>query len=383
MHPSPTPASSFPVQAPVPDAVDPLGDEDVRTAVDDAIDAYLARLGATMSALDGATAPVLDEATALLAGGKRLRAAFCYWSWRAHGGTREVERTVALGTGLALELFQAAALVHDDVMDRSDTRRGRPAAHRAFAGLHERNGWLGSAPGFGESAAILLGDVLLTECNAAVRAATDPLPVDARRRTLALFEHMQTEVTLGQFLDVRAQAVPWGDDPRADEARARTVIRAKSARYSVEHPIALGAAIAGADAGRIASVTEYGLPLGEAFQLRDDVLGVFGDPALTGKPAGDDLREGKRTVLVCRAVRGADVSQRRLLLDRLGSPDLTEEEVGDLREVLVATGAAAAVEELIEERVSTALAALRSAGLEPAGERAIEALGLAAVRRLS
>jgi geranylgeranyl diphosphate synthase type I len=192
---------------------------------------------------------------------------------------------------------------------------------------------------------------------------------------------MQTEVTVGQYLDVLAQAVPWGTDLDADEARARAVIRSKSARYSVEHPLALGAALAGAPEEALAAVPSYGLPLGEAFQLRDDVLGVYGDPSVTGKPAGDDLREGKRTVLVSRALRTATPTQSAFLLESLGNPDLDQDAVEDLRGLLVETGAVAAVEQLIADLTDEAFAALDAAGLASPGTEMIAELARAAVQR--
>jgi geranylgeranyl diphosphate synthase type I len=164
---------------------------------------------------------------------------------------------------------------------------------------------------------------------------------------------MRTEVTVGQYLDVLAQALPWGDDPARDETRAREVIRAKAARYSVEHPLVLGAALADADEDDLAACRALGLPLGEAFQLRDDLLGVFGDPRTTGKPAGDDLREGKRTVLAARAVAraraGSDEATVRLLRERLGDRSLSEADVAVLADAIRATGAPDDVEVLIED----------------------------------
>ena len=194
------------------------------------------------------------------------------------------------------------------------------------------------------SAAILLGDLTLVASEQEFAGALATQPVQRAERARAVFDLMRTEVTVGQYLDVLAQALPWGDDPVADERRSREVIRAKAARYSVEHPIALGAALADADEADLAACRALGLPLGEAFQLRDDLLGVFGDPATTGKPAGDDLREGKRTVLTARAVARAramgDDATVALLRTRLGDRSLTESDVTQLADAIKATGAA-------------------------------------------
>ncbi len=356
--------------------------EDVRSGVDAHLTAVVDALDADLSHV-GAHAMV-DELRASVAGGKRLRAAFCYWSWRAHGGVDTgggAHRATVLGVGAALELFQAAALVHDDVMDDSDTRRGRPSTHRTFAAMHAAQGWAGSSSRYGEAAAILLGDLALIAADRTFAAAVGPLPAADRASAQAVYDLMRAEVIVGQYRDVLAQALPWGVDPTADEEQARVVIRAKSARYSVEHPMVLGATLAGADGAGLTLSREAGLQLGEAFQLRDDLLGVLGDPATTGKPAGDDLREGKRTVLVSRALRRADDEGRALLLRGLGNRDLTDRDVEELRAVLRATGAVTEVETLIDELAGPALAAIAAAPLVEPGRSMLGRLGEAAVDR--
>jgi geranylgeranyl diphosphate synthase type I len=354
--------------------------DDVRSRVDARLTRHLDALAAELTHL-GAD-DVLDELRRMVAGGKRLRAAFCYWSWRAHAADADpVTAEAAIGIGAALELFQAAALVHDDVMDDSDTRRGRPAAHRRFADQHAAEAWAGPSASFGEAVAILLGDLALIECDRAFAAAVAGLEPGRRIPARGVFDRMRTEVIAGQYLDVLAQAAPWGDDPASDEARARTVVRAKSARYSVEHPLVLGAVLAGADDAAIAGLSAAGLAIGEAFQLRDDLLGVFGNPATTGKPAGDDLREGKRTVLVARALARADDADRAALLDGLGRRDLADDDVHRLREVLRRTGAVAEVEALIDELAGPALDWLAAAPLAEPGREMLVRLGRAAVDR--
>lgn len=354
------------------------------------VDAVLAR---RVAELRGDLAPwgtgadrLADAVAVMLSGGKRLRAAFCYWSWRAHGGHPGTPREqVVLEVGAALELFQAAALFHDDVMDDSDTRRGLPAAHRTFAELHASQAWTGDSRRFGDSAAILLGDLALVLSEQAFREAVAGQPQSLRTQASAVFDLMRTEVTVGQYLDVLAQALPWGEDPVADEARAREVIRAKSARYSVEHPLVLGATLAEATDDEIAACRAIGLPLGEGFQLRDDLLGVFGDPVATGKPAGDDLREGKRTVLVARAMARArtdgDDATAGLLLRELGRRDLDDGEVRALAAAIEATGAPDDVERLIGDLTEGALAALDGPHLIEPGRTMLGRLAHAAVDR--
>ena len=221
-------------------------------------------------------------------------------------------------------MFQAAALLHDDVMDGSDTRRGRPAAHRQFADLHRAQGWEGSPEAFGVAGAILAGDLCLSWSDEMFTGAG--LPADQLARGRAVFDRMRTELMAGQYLDMFEQV-----QPSTTVARARHVIRYKSAQYTVEQPLLLGGSLAGAPPELLAGYSAFGLALGEAFQLRDDVLGVFGDPTETGKPAGDDLREGKRTALVAAALDGGDVRARATVRRLLGRPELSESGVGELR----------------------------------------------------
>lgn len=315
----------------------------------------------------------------LLAHGKRLRAAFAAAGWRSLGGEPLAPAEARVGSGL--ELFQVAALVHDDLMDGSLTRRGRPAAHRQFATLHDDGGLVGGAQRFGDAGAILLGDLLLVSAAAELDAALGLLEDSARRRGRAVVEEMMAEVTVGQFLDIYAQSAPWSQDPAVDLDRARRVIRAKSARYSVEHPLVLGAAMAGGDDQTLTRLRAVGLPIGEAFQLRDDVLGVFGDPVTTGKPAGDDLREGKRTVLVTMAMTRSSATDRDRLREALGRADLDDEGVRTARTILRDSGALDAVEELIAERYQAGLDALAASGVPASEQERIAELARAAIVR--
>jgi geranylgeranyl diphosphate synthase type I len=364
-----------------------LDAENLRADVDAAVTAHLDRLAVEVSAISPSAEALVEEAAGLLMGGKRLRAAFCYWSFRAHGGAADPAdqaRIAAVRVGAALELFQGAALLHDDVMDNSDTRRGRPTAHRTFAARHAGAGWSGESVRFGDAAAILLGDLVLLAAQRELSAALAPLPTDVAEAVRARFDTMQSEVVVGQYLDVLVQAEPWGDDPASDEERARRVLRAKTASYSAAAPLALGALLAGRGAQAAAGIEAAGLPLGEAFQLRDDVLGVFGDPAVTGKPAGDDLREGKRTVVVARTLAllpDMDGPEAATLTAALGDPDLSEEDVARVREVIVGSGALDAVEQLIADLSVRAHALLDLAHLTEPGRGVLTDLAHAAVDR--
>jgi len=275
--------------------------------------------------LDG----LADAAIAFVAGGKRLRPMFCFAGWLVAGGSPDEPAVVPAAA--ALEWLQGSALVHDDLMDGSDTRRGRPSVHRAFEALHRDEDRQGDPAGFGASVAVLLGDLMLSWCDELFRASALPTVPAA----LAYLDLCKTEVVAGQYLDVVGQT-----RPTLSVEEAMRVVRFKSAKYTVERPLHIGAALAGADATLIDALTQVALPLGEAFQLRDDVLGVFGDPAVTGKPAGDDLREGKRTVLVARTHELTDDAGRALLAAGLGTADGVDE----LTRLIESCGALDAVE---------------------------------------
>ena len=344
-----------------------------RAQVQRTLDEFLDEQAPVLLPLGDDAARLLSEARSAVSGGKRFRAMFCYWGFR----TVRQEPTdpgPLLRACAALELLHASALAHDDYMDASDTRRGRPATHRAFADVHRADGWRGNPEQYGAAAAILLGDLLLSWADQLLRRCGLPMPeVTAAMR---LFDACRLEVITGQFLDVSVQA-----RGRADVDTAMRVLRFKSAKYSVERPLHIGAALAGADESLLAELSAFGLPLGEAFQLRDDLLGVFGDPQATGKPAGDDLVEGKRTVLVALALDAASPGQAAELDRRLGSP-LTEADVERLRGIIVASGAQAQVEAAITELSRLALRALERARVTDEARAALGGLAGAATQRV-
>ena len=355
----------------VPREISPVDRASLRERISVALDTFLDRQDAKLAAVGGETGELVRALREMLTGGKRLRPAFGYWAWRG-AGMPDDDRMVTAAA--ALELFQACALVHDDVMDRSETRRGRPAAHRRFASLHSASGWRGDGDAFGTGAAILLGDLCLSWSDEMFFGSG----LDAERlaRARVVWDEMRSELMGGQYLDLLEQAVGGGS-----VRRARRVIEYKSARYSVLRPLQLGAQLGGASRRLCAAYEAYGLPLGEAFQLRDDVLGVFGDPAETGKPAGDDLREGKRTVLVALAAERGTPAQSGLVERLLGDPALDAAGVTALRDVIVQTGALGEVEAMIEELTGRALAALETAPLDAEAEAALRHLAAAATTR--
>ncbi len=357
----------------MPDATSPLDAADLRVRVQSVVDEVLAQQTTVLAKVSDDLAPMVDALTALLAGGKRLRPAFCYWGWRGAHGDAEFD-DAALRAAASLEFLQACALIHDDVMDGSDTRRGLPSAHRRFAGVHRGAEWLGSPESFGIGAAILLGDLCLSWADEVL--LTTAFPHEALRRGKDVYDEMRTELMAGQYLDLLEQARGGGS-----VERALRVVRFKSAKYTIERPLHLGAALAGADESMMEAYSGYGLPLGEAFQLRDDILGVFGDPQETGKPAGDDLREGKRTVLVAIAVERSSPKQAAVMRRHLGDPGLDTTGVDALREIITETGARDYTENLIAELLENALAALHTAALEPDAREVLTGLAFAATRR--
>lgn len=334
----------------------PLDAASLRERVQGTVDDVLAHQATVLAEVGPDAQELLAAVARLLTGGKRLRAAFLYWGYRA-AGQPDSDALVRVAT--AMEFFQAAALIHDDVMDDSDTRRGMPAAHRSLAARHARESWAGDADRFGVAGAILAGNLCLNWTEEIyATSGLEPAHLDRGR---GVFDRMRTQLMGGQFLDVVESARSWDGVPTRERVeRAEHVIRFKSAKYTVEHPLLIGATAGGASDEDLAALSHYGLDLGQAFQLRDDLLGVFGDPAATGKPAGDDLREGKRTVLIAQALAGADDAGRELIESRLGDSGLDDETVQRLRDAITAAGAVDAVEADIARLAGSARMALKS-----------------------
>jgi geranylgeranyl pyrophosphate synthase len=434
-------------------ATGPAGLPCLRDQVGRVLDDFLGQQRPVLAAISGELLPWLAAIEELLVGGKRLRPAFCYWGWRAAGGADCPEIITAAS---ALELLHASALVHDDVMDASETRRGRPAVHRRFAARHAVGGWRGSADAFGIGAAILIGDLLQAWTDELLHVSG--LPAAALLHSRPVLDAMRTEVIAGQYLDLLSQAA---GDGTVDSALR--VVRYKSAKYTIERPLHLGVALASAVSvttppggqaadGRAPSVrapsvrapgvrapgvrapgvrgpddrmpggrepggrepggrgpggrgpgdrsadgpaavpvgdeqaiavacTGYGIPLGIAFQLRDDVLGVLGDPAETGKPVSDDVREGKRTVLMALARQRANADQAEVLDRNLGNPLVDAGGAAAVRAVITDTGALAECEAMIDRNVAEALSALDGAPVADVAKEALADLAFAATAR--
>lgn len=347
-----------------------MGNDPV-AAVSQRVDAFLAVRRGESDAFGAESLLLQDAAEDALRGGKRLRARFCFAGWRAvqehrdarGGGAMPPLSPAVIAVAAALEVFHAAALVHDDIVDNSDTRRGRPSAHRSLEAAHSARGWAGDPAAFGRSGALLLGDLLVAWSDDLLEeglSETDPDTAAAARREFAL---MRREVTIGQFMDVAEESAFTSAPDELHADRALRVASLKSARYSIQQPLVIGAAVAGADAAQHGALIAFGHPIGMAFQLRDDVLGVFGDEKTTGKPSGDDLREGKRTVLIAYARESLSVPARRIFDELLGDPALTAEQVAALQSTIRDSGALERTEDLITRYTREAERALSGAPL--------------------
>ncbi|WP_350352035.1 polyprenyl synthetase family protein [Microbacterium sp. A8/3-1] len=356
------------------------------SSVPDAVAARLDRFLALMrtEALEYGpeAAGFLDAAARTLVGGKRLRARFCHAGWRAVARFRDrdaAEADALWDTCAALEIFQSAALVHDDLIDNSDTRRGRPAAHRALEASHREAGWAGDAEPFGRASAVLLGDLLVAWSDDLLESALEGHP--HARTVRREYARMRRDVTTGQYLDIAEESAWSVNDGGLHAERALRVVSLKSARYSIEQPLALGGALAGAEQDQMAALRSFGHPVGMAFQLRDDILGVYGDSSVTGKPAGDDLREGKRTVLVALTREALDSSARNLLDEMLGDPELSAQQVSFVQATIADSGALERVETMISDYAREADRALSGARLDNAAVGELRDLARAATVR--
>jgi geranylgeranyl diphosphate synthase type I len=339
-------------------------DEAYRVRIDATLAEFAAHKRTELADVSGDLADLVDAAADFVAGGKRLRALFCRAGWLVAGGDPDLANFDHAAA--SLEWLQGSALAHDDLMDGSDTRRGRPSLHRRFERVHRDGRFVGDAAQFGASAAILLGDLMLSWVDEQFRQSEMSRILEA----LPWLDRCKTEVAAGQYLDVLAQA-----RGTFSVDHAMLVVRFKSAKYTVERPLHLGAALAGGSSSVIEALSALALPLGEAFQLRDDVLGVFGDPSVTGKPSGDDLREGKTTVLIAKAADLGTPADRAAIRTLLG----TSEGVGELTALIERTGALDAVEADISRLEAAADSAM--AGLPAGSDEILGALVRSATRR--
>jgi geranylgeranyl diphosphate synthase type I len=305
---------------------------------------------ARWAAFDTDLAQPIDEiARLVLAGGKRLRPGFCHWGFVGAGGNPDDQRVV--DAGAAFELMHAFALFHDDVMDGSATRRGEPTTHVVMTSLHEKQSWVGESRRFGEGAAILVGDLAFVYADQLLLGAPQPV--------WSIWNELRIELNFGQYLDMLGSA-----NSERRLVKAERICRYKSGKYTIERPLHLGAVLAAPDkeAQLLPALSAYGLPLGDAFQMRDDVMGAFGDTATTGKPVGDDLREGKPTPLMAMATARANDAQLGVL-QLVGTTVLNDTQVADVQEAIRATGALDELEKLITSLTDEAISAIGKAPL--------------------
>ena len=330
----------------------------------------------TVTAISPGFAEAVDAMEAfVLRGGKRVRPTFAWAGYRAAGPARTLPDEM-LTVCAALELVQACALIHDDIIDRSDTRRGHPTIHRHFEEGHRAAGWLGAADHYGEGAAILLGDLALAWADDLLAGAG--FGPDVFGQVTPVWSGMRTEVLAGQLLDIRTEAS--GDE---SPTAAHRVMRFKTAAYTVERPLQLGAVIGGGDDALVDALRSFGTDIGVAFQLRDDLLGVFGDPSVTGKPAGDDLLAGKRTALLAAALDSADTNDpvaAQKLRDGIGH-DLGPADLAEITGIIENSGAVQAVEQQIDGLVDSALTTLAASNATPAAKSELTDLATAMTRR--
>jgi geranylgeranyl diphosphate synthase type I len=336
----------------------------VDECLDDLLTTERARWSAIDADLDG---PFAEIGRMVRSGGKRLRPAFCHWGYVGAGGDPADPSLVRAGA--AFELMHAFALFHDDVMDDSASRRGAPTTHVVYGRAHDRAGWAGDSRRFGEGVAILVGDLAFV--------LADQLLTGAPAEVWELWNDLRLELNVGQFLDILGSV----QGERRLE-KAERIARLKSAKYTVERPLHVGAVLADPARGRqlLAGLSAYGIPLGDAFQLRDDVIGAFGDTEITGKPVGDDLREGKPTPLLARAVAMAEPAELDVLA-RVGAPGLGDDEVAKIQQVIVDTGALAALEAHIEELAAAAVTALDELSIADEARCELSALAAFVVAR--
>ena len=349
----------------------------VTTPVADALstrvtDALIAFIASERPHVEPEAHPLLDELEAVIgAGGKRLRPRFCYWGHLAAGG-RDGEEIVRVGA--ALELLHTFAVIQDDVMDRSPLRRNRATTFRALAELSAGVPHRGDPKRFGLSAAILTGLLGFVLADRLLHSAE--FDASALERAADRYDRMRTGAIAGQYLDLLAAY-----RGTADETTARRIGVLKSGGYSVADPLAIGALLATDDVRVIDALERYGRPLGEAFQIRDDVLGVFGDPAETGKDRDGDLREGKQTVLLAKTHELASPHEERLLDQLVGDPDLDPDDGDRIRTIITSSGALQATNDLIDALAAAAGAALDDPILDRVGADALAELARDATAR--
>ena len=332
------------------------------------LDEFLAAERTRWVELEPALAQPIDEIRRLvLSGGKRLRPAFCHWGFIGAGGGPDEQ--VDIDAGAAFDLMHACALFHDDVMDNADSRRGQRTAHMVAADEHAEQGWAGESRRFGEGVAILVGDLAFVYADQLLAAASPT--------AMGIWNELRIELNIGQYLDILG-----GVSRTRDLVASERICRYKSGKYTIERPLHLGAVLAAPQRADelLPHLSRYGLPLGDAFQMRDDVMGACGDEAVTGKPVGSDLVEGKPTPLLARATRAATNAQRKVL-ELVGDPHMTAETVASIQQVIVDTGGLAELEQHISDLTESAVTSLNAAPITAVAKTELSLLAEFVVQR--
>ncbi|MDR2896369.1 MAG: polyprenyl synthetase family protein [Propionibacteriaceae bacterium] len=360
------------------DCHDPLSSEFV-SAIEAALDRYFSTERDLLAPVGDRLDPVWEQAQHFIRGGKHIRPAFCYWGYVAAAGYEQLPPAAVLEIAASLDLLHLAALVHDDLIDQSDSRRGGPSAHRFFQFWHNQNGLRADDAHFGRSAALLFGDLLLSWSMSMVEQTS--IAADRLKRARPYLDAVRTEVLAGQYLDLLHQARPFEGVDLLREAGL--VMGFKTAKYTVARPLQIGAALGLAASGVQQGLSAFGTHVGYAFQMRDDLLGLFGDPQITGKPTGDDLREGKKTVVIGYALQGASAGDAQRLRLMLGDPTLTDDQVDEACQIVQRSGAVEATEKAIMTEATAGMKYLQRLDISPTGADALSALVHACVERIA
>ncbi len=343
-----------------------------RLAIDRALEHFLAAAHEELTTIDSQLTSISGALGEFLTGGKRLRPLFAIAGFLGAGGSPDDE--CIYRAAVSLELLQACALIHDDMMDGSDTRRGAPSMHRRFERSHRERHGVGDSESFGHATALLIGDLALVWSTQALNLSG--LSAARLQAVNPIFDIMRVELMAGQYLDMHGSS---RDAMSIDDALK--IATYKSGKYTIERPLHFGAALSGAAEEFLPIYTEYGIPLGIAFQMRDDLLGVFGDSSVTGKPAGDDLIEGKRTALIAYAQQNLATNELNEFAKLFGQKSLTLEEIDALRELIQRSGAVDFIEKLIEEKTILALSAIKSPKISQSGRELLSELAIKATQR--
>lgn len=352
-----------------------LGSKREKMAIDGALEEFLAEARSRLGVIDPHLTPVSAALSDFLVGGKRLRPLFAIAGYVGAGGSIDSDAMQCIyKAAVSLELLQACALIHDDMMDGSDTRRGAPSIHRRFEHEHKARSGVGSSENFGNAAALLLGDLALVLSTQALNTSG----INHKQLTAVnpIFDTMKVELMAGQYLDMHA-----GSRGEVSVDDALKIAIYKSGKYTIERPLHFGGALALCAPELPQIYSDYGIPLGIAFQLRDDLLGVFGDTALTGKPAGDDLLEGKRTALISYALANLGASEVVEFRQFFGNRNSSIAEIERMRELINTSGAVQFIEKIIEEKTTLALQASTDSRITASGQELLAELALAATRR--